>query len=89
MVTHCIMGDSGLQGFAICGKTFNMTELSLLKDKTTFQILQTWIGQNTTRHHNLNVLLHTLTYIFSKFTMVWGYLQCVTYVTVNFTKDIY
>ena len=29
------------------------------------------------RYHNFNVLLHALPYIFSQFSMVWGYLQCV------------
>ena len=52
--------------------------MRLLKDKATFQTLQTWIGHSATRHHNFNVLLHMLPYIFSHFNMVWGYLQCVT-----------
>ena len=56
---------------------------------THYQTLQTWIGHNATRYHNFNVLLHTLPYIFYKFSMVWGYLQRVTkryrqnYETIN------
>ena len=53
-------------------------KLSSLKDKATFQILQTRIVHNATRRHNFNVLLHTLPYLLSQFNMVWGYLQCVT-----------
>ena len=37
---------------------------------THYQTLQTWIGHNTTRFHNLNIL--PLLYIFSHFSMVWG-----------------
>ena len=44
----------------------------------TFSLSLTWIGHNPKRYHNFNVLLHTLPYIFSKFSMVWGYLQRVT-----------
>ena len=44
----------------------------------TFSLSLTWIGHNAKRYHNFNVLLHTLPYIFSKFSMVWGYLQRVT-----------
>ena len=29
-------------------------------------------------YHNFNILPHTLSYIFSQFSMVWGYLQRVT-----------
>ena len=44
----------------------------------TFSLSLTWIGHNAKRYHNFNVLLHTLPYIFSKFSIVWGYLQRVT-----------
>ena len=43
-----------------------------------YQTLQTWISHNTTRYHNFNVLPHALPYIFSQFSLVWGYLQRVT-----------
>ena len=36
-------------------------KLSLLKDMETFQTLQTWIGHNATRYHNLNTLPHSFT----------------------------
>ena len=41
-----------------------------------YKTLQLWIGHNGTRYHNFNALPHALTYIFSQFSMVWGYLQC-------------
>ena len=44
----------------------------------TFSFSLTWIGHNAKRYHNFNVLIHGLPYIFSKFSMVWGYLQRVT-----------
>ena len=44
----------------------------------TFSLSLTWIDHNAKRYHNFNVLLHALPYIFSKFSMVWGYLQRVT-----------
>ena len=44
----------------------------------TFSPSLTWIGHDAKRYHNFNVLLHTLPYIFFKFSMVWGYLQRVT-----------
>ena len=53
-------------------------KLRLLKDMAAFQTLQTWIGHNATRYHNLNVLPHALPYIFSEIFLVWGYLQRVT-----------
>ena len=48
------------------------------------------------RHHNFNVLLHALSYIFSQFTMDWGYLECVNtryrqiykkYILIAFLKN--
>ena len=45
---------------------------------THYQTLQTWIRHNTTCYHNFNALPHTLQYIFSQFSMVWGDLQQVT-----------
>ena len=44
----------------------------------TFSLSLTWIGDNSTCHYNFNLLPHTLTYIFFRCSMVWGYLQCVT-----------
>ena len=52
----------------------------------TFSLSLTWIGQNAMRYRNFNVLPHALPYIFSRFSMVWGYLQRVTTVTVKFIK---
>ena len=40
--------------------------------------VQTWIGHDATRYRNFNVLRDALPYIFSKFSMVWDYLQRVT-----------
>ena len=49
---------------------------------TTFQTLQTWIGQNVTRYGNLNTLPHVLpnalSYIFFEICLVLGYLKEVT-----------
>ena len=44
-------------------------KLRLLKDMGTFQTLQTWIGHNATRYHNLNALPHALLYIF--LSLIW------------------
>ena len=38
---------------------------------THYQTLQTWIGHNATRYHNLNALLHALLYIISQFSVFW------------------
>ena len=43
-----------------------------------FFLILTWIGRNAMRYQNFNVLLHSLHYILSQFSMVWGYLQRVT-----------
>ena len=56
---------------------------------THYQTLQTSIGHDATRHHNFNALLHALPYIFSKFSMVWGYLQRVTTRYHQIYKKIY
>ena len=53
------------------------------------QTLQTWIGNHATRYHNFNVLPHALTYIFSRFSMVLGYLQHVTTRYRQICKYIY
>ena len=49
---------------------------------THYRTLQTWIGHDTTRYRNFNALPHALPdalpYIFSKFSMAWGYFQRVT-----------
>ena len=54
----------------------------LLKDMTTFQTLQTWIGHNVTRYGNLNTLPHrlpnALSYIFFEICLVLGYFKEVT-----------
>ena len=36
----------------------------------TFSLSLTWIGDNSTCHHNFNLLPHTLTYIFFQCSMV-------------------
>ena len=64
----------------------------------TFQTIQTWIDPNSTRYLYLNTLPqalpHALSYIFSNFSMVWGYLQCVIIIfikrmcTNNFFKNM-
>ena len=53
-------------------------QLRLHKDMATFQTLLIWIGHNATCYHNLNVLPHTLLYIFSDICLVLSYLQRVT-----------
>ena len=55
----------------------------------TFSLSLTWIGHNAKRYHNFNLLLHALPYIFSKFSMVWGYWQCVTTRYHQIYKKIY
>ena len=52
----------------------------------TFSLSLTWISHNAMRYNNFNVLLHALPYIFSQFSMVWGYLERVT---IKFMKNIY
>ena len=54
-----------------------------------YQTLQTWIGHNAKRYYNFNLLLHVLPYIFSKFSMVWSYLQRVTMRYHQIYKKIY
>ena len=44
----------------------------------TFSLSLTWVGHNATCYHNFNVLPHAIPYIFTKFSMVWGYFQRVT-----------
>ena len=44
---------------------------------THYQTLQTWIGHNATRYHNFNAL----PYIFSQFSLVWGYLKRVSIIS--------
>ena len=56
---------------------------------THYQTLQTWIGDDATCYHNFNALPHALPYIFSKFSMVWGYLQRVTTRYHQIYKKIY
>ena len=50
---------------------------------TNFQTPQTWLGHNTMRYHDLNVLphalLHALPYIFSEICLILGYLQRITF----------
>ena len=55
----------------------------------SFSLSLTWIGHDTKRYHNFNVLLQALLYIFSKFSMVWGYLQRVTTRYHQIYKKIY
>ena len=55
----------------------------------TFSFSLTWIGHNAKRYHNFNVLLHALPYNFSKFSMVWGYLQRVTTRYHKFIKILF
>ena len=55
-------------------------KLSLLKDMETFQTLQTWIGHNATRYHNLNTLPyalpHALPYILSDIYLICPNTMC-------------
>ena len=55
----------------------------------TFSLSLTCIGHNAKRYHNFNVLLHVLPYSFSKFSMVWAYLQRVTTRYRQIYKKIY
>ena len=36
---------------------------------TNYRTLQTWIGHNAMRYHNVNALPHALPYIFSQFNI--------------------
>ena len=53
-------------------------KLRLHKGMATFQTLQTWIGHNAKRYHNLNGLPHALPNIFSEICLILDYLQRVT-----------
>ena len=55
----------------------------------TFSLSLTWIGHNAKCYHNFNVLLHALPYIFSKFSMVRGYLQRITTRYHQIYKKVY
>ena len=55
----------------------------------TFSLSLTCIDHNAKRYHNFNVLLHVLPYSFSKFSMVWAYLQRVTTRYRQIYKKIY
>ena len=61
-----------------------------MKVVAIFQTLQTWIGHNATRYHNVNALPHVLPYALpyslSEICQVLGYLQRVT--TIFFKKNI-
>ena len=45
---------------------------------THYQTLETWIGHNAMRFYNFKMLLNGLPYIYSQFSIIWGYLQYVT-----------
>ena len=71
--------------------SFSKWNLSHFEGVTTHcQTLETWIGLNVTRYHNLNALLqalqHALPYIFSEIFLVLGYLQRVATLTIIFFK---
>ena len=55
----------------------------------TFSLSLTWIGHNAKCYHNFNMLRHALPSIFSKFSMVWVYLQRVTTRYHKINKRIY
>ena len=54
--------------------------ISIMFERVTThcQTLKTWIGHNTMRYQNFNMLPHALAYIFSQFSIVWGYLERLT-----------
>ena len=57
---------------------------------TTFQTLHTWVGHNATRYYNFNMLPHAIPYIFTQFSMVWGYLQgVITRYRQVYKKNVY
>ena len=63
--------------------SFRNSNFSPFEHVTTHhQTLQTWIGLNVTRYHNLNALPHTLPhalpYIVTEISLVLGYSQHVT-----------
>ena len=59
--------------------TFGNLNFSQIERVTThYQTLQTWIDHKATRYHNLNALPYVLSYIFSQFSFVLGYLQHAT-----------
>ena len=55
----------------------------------TFSLSLTCIGHNAKRYRKFNVLLHVLPYSFSKFSMVWNYMQRVTTRYRQIYKNIY
>ena len=54
------------------------------------EALQPLISHNTTCYNNFNALAHALShalpYIFSQFSMVWGYLQRVTITSTHYHR---
>ena len=66
-----------------------ITSMRYHKRYRTFSLSLTWICHNATPYHNFNVLLYALPYIFSQFSMVWGYLQNVTPCYHQIYKKIY
>ena len=68
------------------------TWITLTRDHTlysTFFLSLTLIDHSAMHYHNFNLLPHMLPYIFSRFNLVWGYLQGVKGVTIKFLKKIY
>ena len=55
----------------------------------TFSPSLTWIDDHATRYYNSNMLPHALPNIFSQFTMVWSYLQCVTVKCVTRYRQVH
>ena len=66
-----------------------MTSMHYHMHYRPFSLSLTWVDHNATRYHNFNMLLHALPYIFSQFSVVWGYLQRVTTRYHQIYKKVY
>ena len=53
---------------------------------THFQTLKIWIDHNAMHYHKFNALPDALPYIFSQFTMIWGFSNGLPRFTINFIK---
>ena len=56
----------------------NLNFIHVERVTTHYHTLQTWIGHNAIRYHNLNSLPHALPYVLSDICLVLDYLQRVT-----------
>ena len=55
----------------------------------TFSVTLTWLDNNATCYHNVRMLIPTLPYILSNFSLACDYLQCVTTLYCPIHQKIY